>query len=390
MRGTLAPLLHGLRDKHTRGILYQCLSVGGIVAIGLYLASNVAENLARQSIATGFSYLWREAGFVISQSPIAYEPTDSYARALLVGILNTIRVSILASLLATIIGTLVGIGRLSRNPLLARLMLLYVEALRNVPLLLFLFLWYAVIVTILPPVRESLQLVPFVFLSNSGLAVPSIDWSSGHAVIAAAPVAGIALAVLWERHRMRERVETGVERSNGLLLVALVILPPLLAGLILKPEFNLSLPELGRFRLTGGAHLTPEFVALLVGLALSASANVAEIVRSGILSIRKGQHEAAAALGLRSSQTMRLVILPQALRVIIPPMTSAYLNIFKNSSLAIAIGYPDVVMVSNTTMNQTGQAIEPIALFMLVYLSMSVAISVFMNWYNARVALRER
>lgn len=390
MRDALAPFLQYLRDKRTRGILYQCLSVAGVVAIGLYLASNVSENLARQSIATGFSYLWREAGFVISQSPIAYEPSDNYARALLVGILNTIRVSILASLLATIIGTVVGIARLSRNPLLARLMLLYVEALRNIPLLLFLFLWYAVIVTILPPVRESLQPLPFVFLSNSGLAVPSMDWTSAHSLVAIALIAGVVLAILWSRHMRQARVESGVERFNWRSLAALTIAPPLLVWLIIRPELNLSLPELGRFRLSGGAQLTPEFVALLVGLALCASANVAEIVRSGILSIRKGQHEAAAALGLRGSQTMRLVILPQALRVIIPPMTSAYLNIFKNSSLAIAIGYPDVVMVSNTTMNQTGQAIEPIALFMLVYLSMSVAISLFMNWYNARVALRER
>ncbi len=390
MRVALTPFRLNFRDNRTRGILYQCLCVAGVAAGGFYLFSNVSQNLARQSIATGFSYLWREAGFVISQSPIDYQPSDSYAKALLVGILNTIRVSILASVLATIVGTLVGIGRLSSNPLLARLMLLYVEALRNVPLLLLLFLCYAVIVTILPPVRDAFQLLPFVFLSNSGLAVPSLEWSSDHTIIAAALVAGLGLAFLHARHLRRRRIESGADQSARPLVGALAIVPPALVWLVLRPELNLSLPELGRFRLAGGAHLTPEFVALLVGLALSASANVAEIVRSGILSIRKGQREAAAALGLRPSHIMRLVVLPQALRVIIPPMTSAYLNVFKNSSLAIAIGYPDVVMVSNTTMNQTGQAIEPIALFMLVYLSLSIAISLFMNWYNARVALRER
>lgn len=390
MRVAQAPFRLNFRDKRTRGILYQCLCVASVVAAGLYLFNNVSENLARQSIATGFSYLWREAGFVISQSPIDYQPSDSYAKALLVGILNTIRVSILASVAVTIIGTLVGIGRLSSNPLFARLMLLYVEALRNVPLLLLLFLCYAVIVTILPPVREALQLLPFVFLSNSGLAVPSIAWSNDHTMIAAAFLFGCGLAYLYARHLRLRRIESGTDQSNWPLISAIIAIPPLVAWLILRPELDLSLPELGRFRLAGGAQLTPEFVALFVGLALSASANVAEIVRSGILSIRKGQREAAAALGLRPSRIMRLVILPQALRVIIPPMTSAYLNVFKNSSLAIAIGYPDVVMVSNTTMNQTGQAIEPIALFMLVYLSLSITISLFMNWYNARVALRER
>ncbi|MEK1888482.1 MAG: ABC transporter permease subunit [Phyllobacterium sp.] len=390
MRVAQTPFGLNFRDNRTRGILYQWLCVAGVAAAGLYLFGNVSQNLARQNIATGFSYLWREAGFVISQSPINYQPSDTYAKALLVGILNTIRVSILASIVATIIGTLVGIGRLSSNPLFARLMLLYVEALRNVPLLLLLFLSYAVIVTILPPVREALQLLPFVFLSNSGLAVPAVAWNIDHTIIAATLVAGCALAFGYARHLTHRRIESGADQARWPLIGVLVFGPGVLAWLILRPDLTFSLPEPGRFRLAGGTRLTPEFVALLVGLALSASANVAEIVRSGILSIRKGQREAAAALGLRPARIMRLVILPQALRVIIPPMTSAYLNVFKNSSLAIAIGYPDVVMVSNTTMNQTGQAIEPVALFMLVYLGLSITISLFMNWYNTRVALRQR
>jgi general L-amino acid transport system permease protein len=380
-------ILYNLRF---RAILYQVLAVGSIVALGLYLFSNVSQKLAEQNIATGFAYLSREAGFVISQSLIDYKPTDTYGRAILAGITNTIWVSVWSVALATILGLIVGIARLSRNPLLAFLAFLYVEALRNVPLLLYLFLWYALIVTGLPAVREAWEILPHVFLSNSGLTVPSLVWTGAHTVILMALIFGGALSVAVHRRATAERIRTGGERTTWPLIVLILLVPPALAILFVQPDFAVSLPEKGRFRLTGGAQLTPEFTALLVGLALSASAGIAEIVRSGILSVRKGQWEAARALGLRDGLTMRLVVLPQALRVIIPPLTSSYLSLFKNSSLAIAIGYPDLVMVSNTTMNQTGQAIEGIAIFMLVYLGLSITISIFMNWYNSRVALKER
>ncbi|MBM6581563.1 ABC transporter permease subunit [Microvirga sp. BT689] len=380
-------LLYNLRF---RAILYQVLAVGSIVVLGLYLFSNVSQKLAEQNIATGFAYLSREAGFVISQTLIDYKPTDTYGRAILAGIVNTIWVSAWSVVIATILGLIVGIARLSRNPLLAFLAFLYVEALRNVPLLLYLFLWYALIVTGLPAVREAWEVLPHVFLSNSGLTVPSLLWTSAHTIILVALVLGGALAVALRRRATAERIRTGGERTIWPLIALVLLTPPILAILIMQPDFTISVPEKGRFRLTGGAQLTPEFTALLVGLALSASAGIAEIVRSGILSVRKGQWEAARALGLRDGSTMRLVVLPQALRVIIPPLTSSYLSLFKNSSLAIAIGYPDLVMVSNTTMNQTGQAIEGIAIFMLVYLGLSITISIFMNWYNSRVALKER
>ncbi len=380
-------LLYNLRF---RAILYQVLAVGSIVFLGLYLFSNVSEKLEEQNIATGFGYLGREAGFVISQAIIDYKPTDTYGRAILVGIVNTVWVSAWSVMLATILGLIVGIARLSRNPLLAFLAFLYVEALRNVPLLLYLFLWYALIVTGLPAVREAWEILPHVFLSNSGLTVPSLVWTSAHTIILAALILGGVLAVLVRRRATAERIRTGKARMSWPLVTLALLAPPLLAILIMQPDLTVSIPEKGRFRLTGGSQLTPEFTALLVGLALSASAGIAEIVRSGILSVRKGQWEAAHALGLRDGATMRLVVLPQGLRVIIPPLTSSYLSIFKNSSLAIAIGYPDLVMVSNTTMNQTGQAIEGIAIFMLVYLGLSILISLFMNWYNSRVALKER
>jgi general L-amino acid transport system permease protein len=379
-----------LYDLRVRAIAYQVIAVASVALVGYYLFSNVSQKLAEQNIATGFAFLGRQAGFVISETFIAYQPSDTYARALLVGVVNTIWVSIWSVVLATVLGLIVGISRLSRNPLLALLALLYVEALRNVPLLLYLFLWYALIVTSLPPVRDAWEIMPSVFVSNSGLTIPSINWTQAHTIIVVALACGVALGAVAYRRVQAFRVSTGRERRSWPLVLLAIVTPPLIAILLTQPEFAVSIPEKGRFRIMGGAQLKPEFTALLVGLGLSASAGIAEIVRSGIQSVSKGQWEASRALGLRDGPSMRLIVLPQALRVIIPPLTSTYLSIFKNSSLAIAIGYPDLVMVSNTTMNQTGQAIEGIAIFMLVYLTLSIAISVFMNWYNGRVALKER
>jgi general L-amino acid transport system permease protein len=390
MRVNAASGMQLLYDLRVRAIAYQVIAVATVILVGLYLFSNVSQKLAEQNIATGFGFLGREAGFVISQTFIDYKPSDTYGRALLVGIANTVWVSAWSVVLATVLGFVIGIARLSRNPFLAFLAYIYVEVLRNVPLLLYLFFWYALIVTSLPPVREAWEIVPHVFVSNSGLTVPSLNWTGAHTVVLAALVLGAVLAILVHRRARSERVASGRERTTWPLIGLALLLPPAIAIAAVQPELAISLPEKGRFRLTGGAQLKPEFVALLVGLALSASAGIAEIVRSGILSVRKGQWEASRALGLRDGLTMRLVVLPQALRVIIPPLTSSYLSLFKNSSLAIAIGYPDLVMVSNTTMNQTGQAIEGIAIFMLVYLGLSITISVFMNWYNSRVALKER
>ncbi len=379
-----------LYDVRVRAVLYQVVAVALVVGVGLYLFGNVSRKLAEQNIATGFAYLDRPAGFVISQSFIAYDSGDSYARALLVGIFNTIWVSVFAVALSSTLGLIVGIARLSRNPMLAFLALVYVEVLRNVPLLLYLFLWYALIVAVFPPVREAWQPLPEVFLSNGGLIIPSLRWSSAHTGVLLAAIAGLVLALLVASVFRRKRVASGQSQTAWPFVILALLGPPLLAILLLQPEFVVNWPERGRFRIIGGLQVTPEFTALLVGLGFSASAGIAEIVRAGILSVGRGQWEASRAVGLRDRQAMRLVVLPQALRVIVPPLTSSYLSTFKNSSLAIAIGYPDLVMVSNTTMNQTGQAIEGIAIFMLVYLGMSITISLFMNWYNARVALVER
>jgi general L-amino acid transport system permease protein len=377
-------------DPRVRAFAYQAAALLIVLLAGFYLFDNVSRKLAEQNIATGFAFLSREAGFVIGESFIPYKPTDSFGRALLVGIANTVWVSSLAVVLASLIGLVVGVARLSSNPMLAFLAFLYVEALRNVPLLLYLFLWYGLIVTMLPPVREAIELLPHVFLSNSGVTIPSIAWQAAHSKVLLAAIAGAALALFIRRRAMAARVATGVERRIWPWALLALLGPPIVAFIVFAPELAIEYPVKGRFRLAGGAHLKPEFTALLVGLTLSASAGIAEIVRSGIVSVRKGQWDASRSLGLDRSLALRLVVLPQALRVIIPPLTSSYLSLFKNSSLAIAIGYPDLVMVTNTTMNQTGQAIEGIAILMAVYLTMSILISLLMNWYNARVALKER
>lgn len=267
---------------------------------------------------------------------------------------------------------------------------LCLKALRNVPLLLYLLFWYAIIINVLPPVRAALQLAPHVYLSNSGLAIPALSSESRLGPLVAALVAGLVVAYAINRVALKRRLETGTSNNGRLFALIVAVAPIILVGFLHGLDMSWDVPRAGRFRLSGGLQIRPEFVALLFRLTLSVSANVAEIVRAGIQAVSKGQWEASMALGLSRGRAMRLVVLPQAMRLIIPPMTNTYLTVFKNSSLAIAIGYPDLIMVSNTVMNQTGQAMETIAIFMAVYLGLSIAISLSMNWYTARVALKER
>lgn len=377
-------------DPRVRAVFYQIL-VLALVAAGLgYLASNAITNLETRGIRTGFDFLREEAGFVISESLIDYRPADSYLRAFVVGMLNTLKVSVLGIVLATIIGTLVGIIRLSPNWLLARIASVYVEALRNVPLLLQLFFWYALIVHILPPPLDAPELLPSVFLSKSGLQLAVPVYDPIHLYVLAALVVGVGAAWGYRRWADRRHEATGFRPPVLLPAIGIIVGLPLIVFLLGGAPLEMDIPEPGRFRIAGGTQLSPEFLALLIGLTLYTSSFIAETVRSGILSVPRGQAEAAGALGLRRGQIMRLVVLPQALRVIVPPITSQYLNLTKNSSLAVAIGYPDLVSASNTTLNQTGQAIECIALIMLVYLTISLSISFAMNLYNRSIALKER
>ncbi len=308
-----------------RAVAYQALALAALAAVAGFLISNTAANLEARRIASGFGFLGREAGFEIGESFfLRYGAADSYWQALVVGLTNTLAVAAIGVVAATLLGFLIGLARLARNALLRGIASAYVEFLRNVPLLVQLFFWYALITEGLPHPREALSPLPGVFLSNRGIFFPTFSGA----------------------------------------------------------------PELQGFNFAGGGALSPEFAALLIGLATYTAAFIAEIVRAGILSVRRGQRDAAQAIGLARWQATRFVILPQALRAIVPPLTSQYLNLTKNSSLAVAIGYPDLVSIANTTMNQTGQAIEGVTIIMAVFLTISLSISALMNWYNAKIALR--
>ena len=375
-------------DRRVRSILYQAGVIGGVVLLGAYLVSNTLANLESRNIATGFGFLWREAGFGVSESPIEYSPADNYARVLLVGLLNTLKVSIVGIVLATVLGTLAGIARLSRNWLVARFATVYVESLRNIPVLLQLFFWYALISEALPAPRSALNPLPGVFLSGRGLKFPEPVWQTTHLWMLLALLAGIGAAWSISRWASVRRERTGQLFPSIQVGVGLIVGLPLLTWVLGGAPTAMNMPVLRGFNFEGGFTVTPEFAALLVGLVLYTGTFIAEIVRGGILAVSHGQTEAALALGLSRGQVLRLIILPQALRVIIPPLTSQYLNLTKNSSLAVAIGYPDLVSTANTAINQTGQAVEGIAVIMTVYLTVSLSISSFMNWYNRRIALK--
>ncbi len=347
-------------------------------------------NLERQKIASGFDYLGREAGFEIGDSMISYSPANTYARAILVGMLNTLKVAGLGIVMATILGTLIGVGRLSSNWLLAKICECYVETFRNVPLLLWLFLFYKLISEAFPGPRQAISVLGSIFLSNRGLYFPVPVADPVHRWMGVALLVGIAGAVVLHRWAKKRQAATGQPFPSIWAGFGLALGLPILVWLLGGAPAAMSWPALKGFNFEGGTVIQPEFTALLLGLVLYTSAFIAEIVRSGILALHKGQTEAATAIGLSRSQVIRLVLLPQALRVIVPPMTSQYLNITKDSSLAIAIGYPDLVASVNVTINQTGQAVENVLIIMAAYLTVSLSISLFMNWYNKQIALRER
>jgi len=377
-------------DPRFRNIVWQVVVLGVVAAITWYLVQNTSRNLAARRIATGFGFLGRTAGIPIGEALIDYDPSvNTYGRALIIGLLNTLKVAVVGVVLATILGTVVGVARLSKNWLIARLSAVYVEVIRDIPVLLQLLFWYTALQG-LPVPRNSFHPLPGVFLSNRGIKVPLVEWSPPFWWALAALVLGFIATVTWSRTATRNQEATGVRpKVWPAALVFLVGFPVLVWGALGAP-FAVEMPELRGFNFVGGLTLSPEYGALTLGLVIYTSSYIAEIVRSGILAVPTGQWEAAAALGLRNSTVLRQIVLPQAMRVIIPPMTSQYLNLTKNSSLAVAIGYQDVVSIDMTTLNQTGQAIEGIAAVMLIYLVISLSISLLMNWYNARIALVER
>ncbi len=378
-----------LSDRAFRAIVIQAVVVALVAAAGWYLVANTLRNLDLRGIATGFGFLWREAGLPIAESPIAYAPTDNYGRALLIGVLNTLKVAAIGVVLATLLGTAIGIARLSNNWLLCRLSAIYVEFLRDLPLLLQLLFWYTLL-QILPGPRGALQPLPGVYLSNRGLLFPPLVWEGAHLAILGLAALGLLLTIVYRRIARAAQLRDGRHRPVWPAACLLMLAAPAIAWAALGRPAEIDVPTLQGFNFRGGVLVSPEFFALLFGLVTYTAAFIAEIVRAGILAVSPGQWEAARALGLPTGLILGKIVLPQALRVIVPPLTSQYLNLTKNSSLAVAIGYQDIVSVANTALNQTGQAIEGIAIIMAVYLSISLSISLFMNWFDRRATLKGR
>ena len=390
-------------DPRLRAIVYQVLIIGFVVAVLAWFVGNARQHLTEQHVTTGFGYLDRNAGFQIAESPIGFDgAVNSYGLAVVVGVLNTLKVSVIGIVLATVLGTAIGIGRLSNNWLLGRMCAFYVEVVRDIPVLLQLFFWYILLQTALPTIADfrgwardghtPLQWnpLPGVFISQRGLRFPALDWMPAHSWAALACLVGIVLTLVLSRRARHRQEATGVKPAVWPWGLLLVVGLPVLAWATLGAPFTLDMPVLRGFNFAGGTFLSPEFFALEFGLVVYTAAYIAEIVRSGILAVPRGQWEAANAIGLKSGTLLRRIILPQAMRVIVPPMTSQFLNLTKNTSLAVAIGYSDLMSVTGTILNQTGQSPEAIATAMAVYLVISLSISAYMNYFNTRIALKER
>ncbi len=377
-------------DPTKRAIIYQVVVLGIVGMVAYYLFTNTLANLERQNIATGFGFFTKEASFEIGESPISYSAADTYGRALLVGVLNTIKVSFIGIILTVILGTFLGIARLSRNWLVAKLAGIYIEVMQDIPVLLQLVFWYAVFYDTFPSPRQALNPISGVYFCNRGMAFAVPEPHPVYVYMALVFLAGSFAVWVLRRWAKKRQEQTGQIFPIFLVSLAILLVLPLATWLLGGAPLKMNVPKLVGFNFEGGTTFSPEFAALLLGLVLYTAAFVAEIVRAGIQAISRGQVEAAMSMGLKPGQVLRLVILPQALRVIIPPLTSQMLNLTKNSTLAIAIGFPDFVSVANTIINQTGQAIEGVGMIMVVYLFFSLSTSGFMNWYNKRVALVER
>ena len=376
-------------DERWRGLIFQFLLILALCVLVAFIISNTIQNLKTAGMASGYDFIFDTASFDINQRLIEYSSTSTYGKAIIVGGLNTIVVAILGIFASTIIGFVAGILRLSRNFLISRLVGIYVEFIRNVPVLLQIIFWWVILLA-LPKVRDSLSIGDSIFLSNRGIRFPSPIYEEGSFWVLGAFIIAIALSLIIRRWSFKRQEVTGQTLPIWIIAPALIIFLPVIIYFMLGQPIGLETPVRGKFNLRGGFNVTPEFVALWLALSTYTAAFISEIVRAGILSVSAGQKEAAQALGLKQNITMRKIILPQALRVIIPPLTSQYLNLTKNSSLAVAIGYQDIVSIGDTVLNQSGRVLEVISIFMLFYLTLSLATSAFMNWYNKKINLIER
>lgn len=377
-------------DPRIRSIATQAL-VFALLVWGLYsIVWNTVENLHRANIASGFGFLEKRSGFDISFTLVPYTNDATYLRALWVGILNTILVAAIGIVTATVVGFLVGIGRLSRNWLVARICTVYVEIFRNIPPLLVIFFWYFGVISVLPAPRDSIGLPGGSFLNNRGIFLPKIIWGEGAWLVAVATLIAIAMVVFVVRAARKRQQATGQQFPVFWVSAALIVGLPLLAFVAMGLPATIQFPKKSTFNLTGGLAVPSQLLSLYLALSFYTASFIAEIVRAGIRGVAKGQTEASYALGLRPGSTLNLVVIPQAMRIAIPPLTSQYLNLTKNSSLAIAIGFPDLVAVGGTILNQSGQAVEIVLIWMVIYLTLSLTVSAFMNWFNARMRLVER
>ncbi len=378
-------------DPKYRALFFQILLVVGLGYFLISIVSNTLNNMEARGISTGFAFLSEVAGFGILQSLIEFNETSTYGRTFLVGLLNTLLIAGLGIFFATIIGFVMGIARLSQNWLISKVATVYIEIFRNIPLLLQIFFWYFAVLGALPTVRDSISLGAGIEFNNRGLYMPGPVPEDGFALVLWLFIIGIIATVFLSKWASKRQEKTGQQFPVFLTSLGLIFVIPFIVFLSIGAPLSWDYPELGRFNIEGGISIIPELLALLIALTIYTGTYIAETVRGGINAVNHGQTEAALSLGMTQGQTMRLIIIPQAMRVIIPPLTSQYLNLAKNSSLATAIGYPDIVAVfMGTTLNQTGQAVEITIMTMAVYLTISLSISMFMNWFNARVALVER
>ena len=377
------------RSKSFRGYVYQLLAITIIGLIIWLLAHNTVVNMRNRGIQSGFDFLFSTAGFDIGEHLIPYNSDQPYWRAFLVGVINTLRVSALGIVLTTILGALLGVGRFSRNALVRGICSAYVEIFRNIPLLLQLLMWYLMLTQFLPNNLDPLH-VGTIFVSKGGINFPMPVWNSNYVWMLAGLIGGVFLGWCYRRWATAKFEQTGVPRSMFWVPLLVLLLAITMGWLFGGAPADMDFPVKGEFAIEHGGAITPEFLAIWLGLTFYTASFVAEVVRAGIQSVPAGQSEAAQALGVGRGTLMRLIVLPQAMRVIIPPLTNQYLNLTKNSSLAVAIGYPDIVSISNTALNQTGRAVECIAIVMLIYLILSLTTSIVMGWYNKRAAIRER
>lgn len=383
--------MRALRNQKVRGILFQILTILGLIAFLWYIGSNTMTNIEQRGIKTGFDFIDSTAGFSIDETPIEFSSTDTHGRVFLVGLSNTLIIAFFGIIFSTILGLIIGVLRLSNNWIIKKLAAAYIDIFRNIPILLQILFWYNVVLSALPSPKQSIDFFGSIFINNRGLYIPMPELNSTTISVLLSFVAILIGTIFLNRWANKKQEETGKDFPVILVVLGTIIIVPIIAYFVGGSNFNFDYPKLGGFNFNGGKVISPEFLALTFALVIYTATFIAEAVRSGIEAVSKGQKEAAASIGLSSYQALKLVVLPQAIRIAIPPIINQYLNLAKNSSLAAAIGYPEIVTVfAGTSLNQTGQAMEILAITMLVYLTISLVVSALLNWLNYKMKTKER